>query len=102
MSKNSPALVAANPSALADYVGALRADIANLNEQLKGAQALLEQMVGEGGEAEGELFRVKVVGSDRVTVAWRKVAEKLEPSAQLVAAHTSKSHVVSFRVSARK
>ena len=101
MSAN-PVLIEARPESLADYIGALRADIANLNEQLKGAQALLQQMVGEGGEAEGELFRVKVVGSDRNTVNWRKVAEKLEPSSQLVTAHTSQSHVVSFRVTARK
>lgn len=85
--------------ALVDRLGALKAEIADLESQ---AEALKAKLVESGEEVvEGSSFRVAVSRSLRVNVDWKAVAAKLEPSPQLVSAHTSEKEVVSVRVSAR-
>jgi len=51
---------------------------------------------------EGESFRALVVESIRTLIDWKAVAAKLEPSRQLVTAHTTEKEVISIRVNARR
>ena len=91
MTNTSPRFFnATDDGAIADELGALRAEI----DDLRKAAAFLEDLLKHKHveEAEGSLFRVKIsydVETQRVN--WRKVAEKLNPSRQLVQAHTSVS-----------
>ena len=82
-----------------DTIGRLRAQIAELQLELKGHEAGLKSE-GEGSY-EGDLFAgtVSTVETDRVN--WKAVAEKLNPSRQLVAAHTKASVSVRLTVTAR-
>lgn len=85
---------------LADQLGETKAKIAALKaieDDLK-AQLLA---TGET-EADGTMFRATVSFSNRETVDWKAVVEKLEPSRQLITAHTSYAPCTTVRVSARK
>ncbi len=85
---------------LVDELGALRAQQATLKER---EADLRDELIASGyTEAEGVLFRAVVVESDRKLVDWKAIAAKLQPSRQLVAAHTRHSMTTSVRVSARK
>ena len=83
----------------ADALGALKARIADLEALAKVEHARLVAL-GVGAH-EGETFRASVSASERVTIDWRAVAEKLEPSRQLITAHTTSKDVVTVRVVAR-
>jgi hypothetical protein len=83
----------------ADALGALKAQIANLEAQAKIEHARLVAM--GAGAHEGELFRASVSVAERESIDWRAVAEKLEPSRQLITAHTSAKEVTTVRVVAR-
>ena len=72
---------------IADELGKLRAQI----KQLKDAQATLEEILKSNGTgtATGKDYFVTITyGAQRKTVDWKTIAAKLEPSRQLVAAHT--------------
>lgn len=87
-------------SKIADKMGAIKAQIAQLQAEEK---ELKDALLNAGiTEAKGYFFRVKVVEQDRTTVNYKAVLKKLKPSAQLMAAHTTHSHCVSFRVTAQK
>jgi len=82
-----------------DSLGFLKAQIADLEKQAKAFHA---QIVAMGvGAHEGDIFRASVSVADRETIDWRAVAEKFEPSRQLVTAHTSAKEVTTVRVVAR-
>lgn len=83
----------------ADALGALKAQIADLEIRAKAEHARLVAM--GAGAHEGFAFRATVSIADRETVDWRAVAEKLKPSHQLVTAHTSAKEVTTVRVVAR-
>jgi hypothetical protein len=83
----------------ADALGLLNAQIADLQAQAKKLKA---GVIANGDTIEGSLYNATPVFSARDTVNWKAVAEKLEPSRQLVAAHTKHTTVVSVRVTARK
>lgn len=87
---------------LVDRLGAIKAQIATL----KAEEAALKQSLADSGRlfVDGGLYRAAISHIDaRPTIDWRAVAEHLNPSRQLVTAHTSYSepHFV-VRVSARK
>ncbi len=87
-------------AAAVDELGAIKAQIAELKareEQIK--QDLVECGVSE---AEGRLFRATVSLVERETTDWKAVAQKLNPSRQLITAHTSSTTSSTVRVSARK
>lgn len=85
---------------LADELGFVRAQIADLKEREKDIR---ETFIEAGVHAmEGETFRAVVVESLRTLVDWKAVAAKLKPSRQLVTAHTSEKEVISIRVNARR
>ena len=83
-----------------DTIGNLRAQIADLQAEVKAHEAALK---AEGaGYYEGDLFAGTVSEVDGTRVDWKAVAAKLEPSHQLVSAHTKATHTVRLTVSARK
>lgn len=85
---------------LADELGSVRAQMADLKDREREIRGTLI----EAGISvlEDEIFRANVVESMRSTIDWKSVAAKLEPSRQLVRAHTSEKEVITIRVSARR
>ena len=83
-----------------DALGKIKAQIADLEAQEK---ALRDHIAALGaGAYDGDLFRASVSIADREIIDWRAIAEKLEPSRQLITAHTSAKTVTTVRVAARK
>ena len=89
-------------SVLVDQLGALKSQIANLTAQ---EDAIKKQLAASGlSEVDGVLFRSTIsVVEPANKVDWKAVAEKLNPSHQLVTAHTTKpASYTTVRVVARK
>ena len=92
---------------LADELGAVLADKDDLARREKELKA---RLIGEFGPGayDGALFRATVSDpATRSKIDWRAIAEYLEPSRQLVTAHTSEVRVapavrVKARLAARK
>lgn len=84
---------------VADEIGTLRAAIAEQQAELKALEA--EAKESGFGVINGELFRVSISWSDRKTIAWKAIAEKLGVSNQMIAGNTKKSEVCSLRCTAR-
>lgn len=85
---------------LADELGSIRAHMADLKDREKDIR---ETFIDAGVTAlEGESFRAVVVESMRTMIDWKSVAAKLEPSRQLITAHTTEKDVISIRVNARR
>jgi len=90
----------ANVTGLADELGLIRARMADLKDR---ETEIRHTMIEAGIKAfEDKKFRAVVVESLRTYIDWKAVAAKLEPSHQLVTAHTTEKDVVSIRVSARR
>ena len=84
---------------IADELGAIRAALADLKKREDDARAkLLELGINS---AEGQLFRVTVSHADRERVDWAAVAEKLQPSRQLITAHTIRAEVITIRTNSK-
>jgi len=82
-----------------DSFGFLKAQLAEMEKQ---ADAIRAQIIALGtGAHEGDVFRATVSIADRESVCWKSVAEKLNPSYQLIAAHTSRKEVTTVRIVAR-
>ena len=88
-----------HPEVLVDQIGYLRAEIAPLAEELKKLEAELKAC-GEG-KYTGEYYDVTVYTSERDTVAWKKIAEKLGASRQIISGNTKHSTSVGLRSTAR-
>ena len=75
-----------------------------MGRRLFETQPVFRDALIESGESavEGELFRAAVVESNRTQVDWKAIAQKLEPSRQLITAHTTEKTVVSVRTNSRK
>ena len=85
---------------LADELGFIRAQMADLKDRETEIRSTLIESGIE--KLEDETFRALVVKSMRELIDWKAVAAKLEPSRQLVTAHTSEKEVISIRVNARR
>lgn len=83
---------------VADELGVLRAEIAELQAREHDLKAAV---VAAGERVEGELFDALPVFSEKDQIDWKSVAQKLNPSRQLVQAHTKHSVSVSVRVTAK-
>ena len=81
--------------ALIDHAGALDSEIKALTKQLETIKATIKNQ-GAGDHA-GFTFTAKVIESERVTIDYKAICEKLQPSRQLVTAHTSSAIVQSIR-----
>lgn len=93
-------LVSASPGDLADRLGELKAAIADLKNSEEHLKELLKAC--GPGAYEGARYRATVSEQDRLVVDWRAVAERLNPSRQLLAAHSEEQHLVRVEVRARK
>ncbi len=80
-----------------DALGALKAQIAELEIQEKALKASLGEL--EPGAYEGELYRVTVAKTDRETLDMEAVRAKLSP--QFISAHTRVTPVTTIRVGVR-
>lgn len=78
-----------------DQAGAISAEIKALEKQLETLKATIKAQ-GAGKHA-GFIFQAHVIDSDRESIDWRAIAEKLEPSRQLITAHTTRAVVQSIR-----
>ena len=81
-----------------DRLGALRAALKILADEAKDIEANLKAQ--GAGVYNGDLFSVKVSETTTRRVDWKEVAARLEPSRQLVSAHTSTSEGLRLLVSA--
>jgi hypothetical protein len=72
---------------LADELGLVKARIAALESE----EAQIRQALVDSGQEviEGELYRVTVSTGDVARVDYKGIVEKLEPSTQMLTAHTS-------------
>jgi hypothetical protein len=85
---------------LADQLGSLQAEIEFMQRQ---ERELKDAFIDEGlGAYEGDLYDVTVFESDRKTVAWKRVAEKLGATAQMIAGNTKRSITTSVKCTAKK
>lgn len=86
---------------LVDELAALRAQIADLKETEETYRA---ELIAAGvTEAEGTQHRVTISQTTRTVTDWQTIAQKLEPSRQLIAAHTKQTApTFTVRITARK
>lgn len=91
-----------NMQHVVDQLGILaaqKAEIAAIEKNLKA------QLIADAGNSnaafDGDLYRSTVSFTDRVTVDWKAVAAKLNPSRQLVTSHTYETPVTTVRTKAR-
>jgi len=84
----------------ADQLGKLRAQVKDLQDRAKDLEASLK----ESGESviDGAAFHITVSRSERTTVDWKGIAAKLNPSRQLVTAHSTTKETCTLRVGAHK
>jgi len=87
---------------VADRLGQIKAQLADLKKE----EAELKDTLIDSGLAvvEGSFYRVAVTESEgKVLVDWKSIAERFNPSRQLIKANTSKGEAYfTVRVSARK
>jgi hypothetical protein len=93
-------LSSADPGDLADRLGEIKAAIADL----KASEASLKDLLKAHGPGsyEGADYRATYSVAEREVIDWRAVAERLNPSRQLIAAHSSRQEVERVDVRARK
>lgn len=83
-----------------DQLGNLQAEIAALQTQEKD---LKDTLKAEGvGVIEGDLYDATVYDSERKTTAWKKIAEKLGATVQMIAGNTKSTITTSVKVTPRK
>jgi hypothetical protein len=82
-----------------DSLGQVRAQIAELRKEEAKIEASLKAR--GHGTYEGSYFRATVSEYEKASVSWKDIALKLNPSVQLVTAHTSYSKVVALNLTAR-
>jgi hypothetical protein len=86
-------------SEIADQIGALRAVIKQEQDRLKQLEAILKD---EGViTADGDLYRVAIsYDVQRSTTNWKKIAERFNPSRQIISGNTTASFHDRVNVSA--
>ena len=84
---------------IVDELGVARAAMAAARDEVK---RLEDKLKGFGeGRHEGMLYSANVFVSQRKTFDWRAIAEKLNPSRQLKAAHQKTTWICNVRVTAK-
>ncbi len=86
-------------TAFVDELGTIRAQ----KKAIEKRETELKNIMVEAGftDFEAETFKALRVEQMRTMVDWKAVAAKLEPSPQLVTAHTTKKEIISIRTSIR-
>lgn len=101
MSQTNHLFDATTDGAVADEIGALRAEI----DRLRKSEAFLVDLLKRKGvdAVDGERYRVAIsYDVETKRTDWHAVAERLGPSRQLVQAHTRTTTADRVRVSALK
>ena len=88
-----------NLSTTIDAFGDLKADIADAELRLQAMKDALAEL--EKGSYEGVRYRLNVIVAQVERIDWKAIAAKLEPSHQVIAAHTTVTEQRSYRVGAR-
>ena len=83
--------------ALIDHAGALDAEIKSLTKQLESLKNTIK--ANGAGDHAGFTFTAKVIESERESIDYKAICEKLQPSRQLITAHTTHSVITSIRFS---
>ena len=84
---------------MVDQLAALDAALADLKSQREAlADAMKSEAAGRPASFEGSVHIVTVSTAIRDCVDWKAIAAKLEPSRQLVVAHTSAKPVTTLKV----
>ena len=93
---------AAELAAAVDELANIRAQIAELKDREEIHRLFL--IASGHTEIDGQLHRVTISTSYRVNIDWKTIAERLNPSAQLITAHTHKAEepTHTLRLSGRK
>jgi len=88
------------PGDVVDSLGAVRAEIKHLQDQAR----FLEDILKNSGESvvDGQRYHAAISHTLRSIVDWKGIAARLNPSRQLVTAHTKQSESVAVRVTAHK
>lgn len=90
-----------SPADIADRIGELRAEAKRINNEAAELEAAL--IAAHETAVDGRQFRVAIsYNVERKLVDWKAVAAKLNPSRQLVRAHTKTSVSNRVRVTALK
>ena len=84
---------------LVDELGVLLAQIAQLTEQADIIKTSLKSTKYK--DVYGEFFKAAIISQQRTVVDWQAIAQYLNPSHQLLSAHTSQKTVVSVKVTSR-
>lgn len=80
---------------LIDQAGSIDAEIKALEKQLATLKTAIKAH-GTGKHA-GFVFSANVIDSERTTIDWQTIAERFNPSRQLVSAHTTHAVIQSIR-----
>ena len=83
--------------ALIDEAGALDSEIKRLTAQLETIKATIKAQ--GAGDYAGFDFTAKVTEATRESIDYKAICAKLEPSRQLIAAHTSRTTIQSIKFS---
>lgn len=87
--------------AVVDRLGQLRAELADLEQ----VEKQLKTALIESGQDKiiGKLYKAAVIHSPgRISIDWQTIAERFEPSRQLIAAHTKQgTPFAAVRISSR-
>ena len=79
-----------------DELGLLLAEIKKLNNR---ADALKAELKASGESAvDGQYYHASISRAERFTTDWHAIAEKFEPSRQLITAHTTGVEVVTLKL----
>jgi hypothetical protein len=85
-----------------DELASIRAQIAELKAQEETRRLFL--IMSGHAAIDGELHRATISTTYKVTIDWKTIAERLNPSTQLITAHTHKADepTHTLRLSGRK
>ncbi len=81
--------------AMIDQAGSIDSEIKALEKQLATLKTAIKAH-GAGKHA-GFVFSANVIDSERTTIDWQTIAERFNPSRQLVSAHTTHAVIQSIR-----
>ena len=91
---------AAHLAKVADDLGLVKAEIAELKKREKGLEKALKD--SNESEVDGDYYRVTVSRFEKTSTSWKKIAEKMKASAYMVKTYSKVSDVVKVCVKAHK
>lgn len=93
----SQIIITSDIFSMIDQAGSIDSEIKALEKQLATLKTAIKAH-GTGKHA-GFVFSANVIDSERTTIDWQTIAERFNPSRQLVNAHTTHAVIQSIRFS---